>query len=336
MPRIRRALPLLRAQGLALAPPLRAAKEDPAAQLRAAQARLDQEDPQGALDILDKLVKKQPKLAPGYLMRATARLMLGAPGGKEDLDRALQLDPTLRQAWLDRGAVALSEKRYDAALADFEKARELQPGDANILLIFVAVQRLLGYVDAASKSFESFLGLRPGDAQATYLVARNYALAGYAGLAIQYLQGAVALDERMRAAARADANFGDLASNARFQQLLAADSYMPPAYAYRAVRSFPGAYSGGRGPLLPATLDALQALGEPYEPRGEVTPDWALLWGAMRVKVSDGPQGGTVELSAPPDRMSAADWQRRSDRLLDSIFVQLAKRSRGPKPKPPG
>jgi tetratricopeptide (TPR) repeat protein len=312
---------------LALAAPLRAAKDDPQAQLAAAQAKLQQEDPQGALAILEPLLKKQPKLAEGYRLRANARLMLDTPGGKEDLDHALQLDPTLRQAWLDRAGVAVAEKRYDAALADFQKAHELQPADPDSTLNIGAVQLLMGKLDAASQSFESYLGQKPRDGQAQYMVARNYALAGYAGLAVQHLQQAIALDERMRAAARGDANFTELQSNGRFQQLLAVDGYQLPAGGHHATRTFPGAsYQAGKGPLLPATMDALQLLGEPLQPQVEVTPDWALLWGAMRIKLSDGRDASNVELTAPAEAMSAAEFQQRSNRLLETILVQVSKR----------
>src|SRR5581483_7680909 len=184
--------------------------------------------------------------------------------------------------------------------------------------------------------FDAYLGLKPGDAQAHYMVARNYALAGYAGLAIQTLQQAVALDERMRAAARADANFNDLKSNARFQQLLATDGYKPPANAFHAQRSYPAAYAAGRGPLLPATMDALSAVGEAFQPQVEVAPDWAVLWGAMRVKLTDAGQGGSVELTAAPNAMTPAEWQQRSARLLDSINIQIAKRKPRGAAKPPG
>jgi len=333
--RSRQILPLVTLVAVVLlaVAPARAAKQDPAPTLAAAQAKLDAGDAEGALKLLDPLVKREPKLARGYLLRATARLMLGEPGGKEDLDKALALDPTLRQAWLDRAAVAVSEKRYDAALADFEKARALDPADADGILNVGAMQLLLGHLDEGSKSFQDYLGQRPGDAEAHYLVAKNYALTGYAGLAVQSLQQAIALDERMRASARGDANFSDLSSNPRFQELLRADTYRVPAGALRAERVYPAAYAAGRGPLLLATMDALQALGEGFDPRVEVTPEWALLWGRLgtvettRIKLSDDAKGqGQVALTAPATAMSAAEWQQRSARLLDAILIQLGKR----------
>ena len=309
------------------AAPARAARQAPGPTLAAAQAKLEVGDAEGALKLLDPLVKREPKLAQGFLLRATARLMLGEASGKDDLDKAIALDPTLRQAWLDRAAVAVSEKRYDAALADFEKARALDSADADGILNIGAVQLLLGRLDEATRSFQDYLGQRPADAAAYYLVAKNYALTGYAGLAVQNLQQAVALDERMRASARGDANFADLASNPRFQELLRADTYRAPAGALHAERVYPASYAAGKGPLLLATMDALQALGEAFDQRVEVTPEWALLWGRMRIKITDDAKGqGQVALTAPATAMSAGEWQQSSARLLDTILIQLGKR----------
>ncbi len=317
-----------------MAPLAAAPRPDPTQVLAAAQAKLDQEDPDGALTLLEPLLKREPKLARGYLLRGTARLMLGTAGGKEDLDKAIALDPTLRQAWLDRAAVAVSEKRYQAALDDFQQARTLDPANPDGLLNVGAVELLLGRLDAASRSFQDYLGQRPRDATAYFLVARNYALGGYAGLAIQNLQQAIALDERMRASARADANFAELATNPRYQELLRADSYRLPAGTPLAQRNYAGAYAAGQGPLLPATMDALQSLGESFDARVEVTAEWALLWGALRIKLSDAPNGqGVVELSPLAAGMTPSEWEQKSGKLLDTILIQLAKR-RGFAPPP--
>lgn len=325
--------------------PARAARQDPAPTLAAAQAKLDAGDADGALKLLDPLVKREPKLAQAFLLRATARLMIGEAAGKDDLDRALALDPTLRLAWLDRAAVAVAEKRYDAALADFEKARTLAPADADGILNIGAVQLLLGRLDEATKSFQDYLGQRPGDAAAYYLVAKNYAFTGYAGLAVQNLQQAIALDERMRASARGDASFAGLVDNPRFQELLRAETYRVPADALHAERVYPASYAAGKGPLLFATMDALQAVGESFDARVEVTPEWALLWGhlgmkeTMRIRLSDDAKGqGQVALTAPATAMSAGEWQQSSARLLDTILIQLGKRRilGGPPVKPSG
>jgi tetratricopeptide (TPR) repeat protein len=322
-------LPLLLALALA-APALGASRQDPAALLAAAQAKLDAGDAAGALSLAQRALDADGKLAGAYLVRGSARLMLGeAERGRQDLDRAIALDPNLRQAFLNRAAFAMVERRYDAALADFQRARELAPDDADGHLNVGAAELLLGRLDDAARSFERYLAARPRDATAQYLVARNYALAGYAGLAVQSLQRAVAIDERMRAAARMDVTFRELAANPRFQEVLNTDRYRPPAGAPQARGSYPGGpYSAGQGPLLAATLDALQTLREPYEPRLDVGNQWAVVWGEMRVKIFDDPDGdgGVVELSAPPGKYDAAEWQRKSALLINTIELQLARR----------
>jgi tetratricopeptide (TPR) repeat protein len=328
---LRRAIALT----LVLASPLAAAsRPDTAATLSAAKAKIDADDAAGALALLDPLVKREPKNARAYHLRATARLMLGTAGGNEDLDKAIALDPTLRQAWLDRGAVAMADKRYAAALSDFQKARDLDPADPDGSLDVGAAQLLLGKLDDATHSFEAYLGQAPTDGAAHFLVAKNYALAGYAGLAVQSLQQAIALDERLRASARSDPAFADVASNPRFQDLMTVDTYKPAPGTLHAERSYGSAYDNGNGPLLLATMDALQTLGEAVDRRVEVTPGWALLWGAMRIKLYDDAKGqGQVAVSAR-EAMTPAEWEQRTKKLFDTILIQLAKRKTlSPAPK---
>jgi tetratricopeptide (TPR) repeat protein len=320
-------------------PALAAGRQDAAALLADAQTKLDAGDASAALALAQRALDADAQLAGGYLVRGSARLMLGeAERGRQDLDRAIALDPQLRQAFLNRAAFAMAEGRNAEALADFQRARELAPEDADGHLNVGAAELVLGRLDDAAKSFERYLSAHPQDATAQYLVARNYALAGYAGLAVQSLQRAVALDERMRAAARMDVTFQELAANPRFQEVLNVDRFQPPAGAAQASRSFPNAaYAAGQGPLLAATLDALQTLRERYEPRIDVGNQWAVVWGDMRVKILDRPDGsgGIVELSAPPGKFAAADWKRKSDLLLNTIELQLARR-RGSGARQPG
>jgi hypothetical protein len=67
-----------------------------------------------------------------------------------------------------------------------------------------------------------------------------------------------------------------------------------------------------------------------YEPRVEVTPDWALVWSDVRIKVSDAPDGGgRLELTAPPDAMTAADFEARAKSVLDRVFIEVARRGTG-------
>ena len=66
----------------------------------------------------------------------------------------------------------------------------------------------------------------------------------------------------------------------------------------------------------------------PFDPNVEVTADWALLWGELRIKVRRGTEsdgGGVVEVSAPADRMTPQQWQERTQTLFREILVHLAK-----------
>ena len=125
--------------------------------------------------------------------------------------------------------------------------------------------------------------------------------------------------------------FAGLAGNAGFQELLATDSHLLPPGAWTASRSYSAPYDGGRGKLLTAVLDALLTSGERFDPQIEVTPQWALVWGEMRIKVAPGPEGtGVVELSAPAERFTAGEWRDESERLFRAVTVQLVRRSRPP------
>ena len=179
----------------------------------------------------------------------------------------------------------------------------------------------------ATHSFEDYLGQRSGDAAAYYLVAKNYALTGYAGLAVQNLQQAIALDERMRASARGDANFSDLASNPRFQELLRADTYRMPACGPAARRArLPGLLR--RGQRTAAARHHGRAAGARR--------------GLRSARRGDAGPGAPVGRHAHQDhrrragrargahRAADGDERRRvaaaSARLLDTILIQLGKR----------
>jgi hypothetical protein len=155
-------------------------------------------------------------------------------------------------------------------------------------------------------------------------------MAGALDPAVQHLRQAIALDERSRLRARTDPNFGDLADQPAFDRLLREDPYTPPPGSHVRSRSFDAAYDSGRGRLLQAVMNALQLSGRPMGQRVEVTPDWALIWSDIRVKVSpEGPTSGVVELSAPAERFAPESWEAETDALLREIAAQLIQLGRG-------
>lgn len=310
---------------LAAAGPAAAQDGDPLARAR---ELVDSGAAREALDHLDPLLRRRPKSAEAWLLRSTARFMLGdVDGGRDDLDRALRLDPELRQGWLNRAGLAVSEERYDDALAAFRRAEGLDPRAPENDLNIGTVLLLQGELEPASERFARYLASAGATAEGYYLVASNYALAGYEALAVQHLQRAVERTERMRLRARTDPNFSSLGDNPRFLRLLSTDPYEPPPGAHTAARTYGVRYDGGRGPLLPAVLDALQLGRHPFDPRVEVTESWALIWGELRIKVEDAPQGGAVSLSAPAQSFTPQEWEERADDLLDAITRQAILRT---------
>jgi tetratricopeptide (TPR) repeat protein len=299
-------------------------------QLARAQELLDAAKPEESLKILNQLTKKKPPNGQAFLLRSTANFMIGdSAAGKKDLERALEIDPSMRQAWLNRAALDLSEQNYDRALEALRTAKKLYPSAPDNDLNIGAVLLLQGNLEAASSSFKTYLDRDPGSSEAFYLVATNYAMAGFAGPAIQHLGRAIDLDERARMRVRMDPNFRDLETNNRFQQLLNADTYQPPAGSYEQVFDVETPYDGASGTLLKAVLDALQFSGVPFDQRVEVTEAWALIWSEVRIKVTNSPQGkGQIQFSAPANRFTPSQWQSRIDKLQREITVRLATRSR--------
>jgi tetratricopeptide (TPR) repeat protein len=308
------------------------ASDPAAATLARAQELIDAGRPEEAAAALRALCEGEAPDPQALLLRSTALLMAGEmEAGRRDLDRALELAPDLRQGWLNRAALDLAEGRHDSALAALRRAQELDPGAADNDLNLGAVLVLTGDLPAASEHFARYVASNPGSAEALYLVATNYGLAGYHALALEHLRQSVALDERMRLRARTDANFSDLAATAAFATLLETDAYRPPPGAYQARRAFPVPYAADDTRLLGAVLDGLRLAGVPADPQVEVASGWALLWGELRVKVSNDDQSaGIVEVTAPAERMTPAQWHERTDRLFQAIAARLAQLSRSP------
>lgn len=316
---------LLLASSAALAAPPKPAGPAPSP-LAAAEERLHAEDPEGALALLAPHLRKQPDDAQALLLRGSARCMNGETAAcRADLERAVALDPGMRQGWLNLGALAVAEKRWPDALAAFGRAEQLAPGLAENDLNAGAVHLMEGDLAAASRRFESFLAREPRSADAFYRVAANYALAGYAALAARALEHAIALDERSRVRARLDPNFEPMLDQPPFPALFAQDRRTLPPDHVVARREYGRAYDGPEGNLLGAVLDAVQLSGRPFDPRVDATPDWAVLWSEFRIRVGTNAAGrGEVELSAPATAFPPAEWQRRTEAFFQLVARQLA------------
>lgn len=301
-------------------------KADPA--LASVEAMIDAGRPDEALRLLQELPAASAKSATALLHRSTARFMLGQTDlGRRDLDEALGKDPGLRQGWLNRAALDIADGQLDRALDALGRARALEPEAPDNDINIGAVLLMQSKIVEAAPYLKRYLAANAESADAWYLVASNYALAGQVEAAVAHLERAIALNERTRLRSRTDPNFAALANQTAFLQLLNVDSYRIPAQSHAVYRAFEEVYRAGDGKLLPAVLDALQLTGEPFDRQIEVTPDWALIWGEIRIKVRDDPrEGGRVELTAPKLGFGTDEWRARAARLFNEIAVQLAKR----------
>ncbi len=304
--------------------------------LAQAQQLLDQGQAAQALKLLETVLEQGKPSAEALLLRSTAYIVLGnTQQGFKELERALKLDPKLRQGWLNLAGMEIAEGRLDAASSALLKAREIDPQAADSYLNLGAVAILQGKIELATENFKSYLELEEAQGEANYLVAANYALGNQEELAVEHLGRAIAQDERLRLRARTDDRFAALAGP-RYAQLLQTDSYTPPPDAYQVAAAFNMPYSRPQPQLLYAVLDALKEVGERFDPKIEATPEWALIWGELRIKVWNQANGtGVVSLSAPADRLSADAWHRRTQALFSAIHQQLAAAERAADPLRP-
>ncbi|MEV6472899.1 tetratricopeptide repeat protein, partial [Streptomyces sp. NPDC051657] len=80
-----------------------------------------------------------------------------------DLDRAIELDPTDREALVQRGEAYRLDDRYEEALADFDRAIELDPTDGDALAQRGEAYRLDDRYEEALADFDRAVELDPAD-----------------------------------------------------------------------------------------------------------------------------------------------------------------------------
>ena len=298
-----------------------------------AEELLDAEQAEPAAALLDSVLSRDPDNVRALLLRSTSRFLLGMRDlGEADLRRCLELDPSQRQAWLNLGALELSDRNNEAALENFLEAEKLDPSAPDNAINLGAVLLLLDRLEEASGNFEQHIRSEAGSGDAFYLVATNYAMAGYSALALRHLAEAIGADEKNRLRVRTDPNFEDLARTDGFIRLMETDSFVPAPGSYITRHQFDVPYATTDTRLLNATLDALNALRIPYDRRVEVNPRWALIRADMRIKLRRDPGSGRgiVETTAPAAGFNPQTWRQRNDDLYAAITRALTRYGRRP------
>lgn len=113
--------------GQRLLPAVEAVKPKPVGRLDEAQQFLDHNQPQPALDFLEKFLSAQPQHAEALVKKAVALEKLGhADEALACCDRAIAADSSLAIAHLHKGGLLNRLRRYDEALQCYEDALRAQ------------------------------------------------------------------------------------------------------------------------------------------------------------------------------------------------------------------
>jgi tetratricopeptide (TPR) repeat protein len=119
--------------------------------------------------VLKKAFAKNASYAPAYLYHGLALARKQDPDGALDsFNRAIELEPTLVEAYKERARIFMDLKEYVRAAADLTRAANLDPGDAETLALrgLTSMERML--YDAAAADFTKALESSPGDPRVLY------------------------------------------------------------------------------------------------------------------------------------------------------------------------
>lgn len=295
------------------------------AELSRIESLIDAGDGAQALALLQKTIKGQPSPRE-QMLRGSARILMGElKTGGSDLEEAVKRDPSLRRGFLNLAALEIAEAKYSSAYEYFKKAQALDPSAPDSYLNLGACLMMMGKSAEAREHFDRYLSLR-STAEDYYLVAANYALGRANDLVVKTLEQAIARDERMRLRARSDDRFL-MVDTLEYRVLLFTDNYKPPADHYQTAAAFKKTYSQKDDRLLRAGLEAISRAGLRYEQDLEATARWVIVWGDLRMKISNQENGtGVISLSAPKSRFTPDLWSQKTQEIFRQVLQILGEK----------
>jgi tetratricopeptide (TPR) repeat protein len=183
-----------------------------------------------------------------------------------DYDRAIELDPGFAQAYYNRGTRCAALGWHERAIADFDRAIELDLRDAQAYSNRGTSYAALGWHERAIADFDRAIELDPRVAQAYFNRGTSYATLGQHERAIADFDRAIELDPRD---AQAYSNRGNTyAALGRHERAIADCDQaltLDPCYANAWLNK--GAVLGNQGNLT-AALPCFEKAAELGEPRG--------------------------------------------------------------------
>jgi tetratricopeptide (TPR) repeat protein len=151
--------------------------EDAESQVLRARAYMLLKEYEKVQRILQATLQEHPQYAPAFLYSGIVLYRTGdADGALARLNRALELDGKLVEAYKERGRVFLDLKEPVRASVDLTAAADLDPSDGEIYAMRAAASLARNLHDAATSDFSRALENLPGDPRILFDRAAAYAL----------------------------------------------------------------------------------------------------------------------------------------------------------------
>jgi TolB-like protein/Tfp pilus assembly protein PilF len=168
------------------------------------------------LEILNEVIRQEENFAPAHSLIAFCFVLLGAMGHMKTgfaykkamyhAKRAIELDSTLADAYASLGLVKIFLNwDLDGAYNAFQKALQLQPGDAGVNHAYIVYLTAAGKLDEAIKTAKYALKLDPLSLPINLSLGEAYLNAGKYNEALEQLDRTLELEPDFRAAIEAKA-----------------------------------------------------------------------------------------------------------------------------------
>jgi tetratricopeptide (TPR) repeat protein len=156
-----------------------------------ATEKVQQEDYEGAIVILEKMIKDNPEDANAYYLLGISYLKKGMlPEAEEALTRTTEIVPKFAGAYHHLGLVSKEKRELEKAIQYYEKALELEPKREDSLYNIGLILFELNRIPEASAYFERALEINPDDAEILEMASRCNIHQGDYAKAIEYLEKA--------------------------------------------------------------------------------------------------------------------------------------------------
>lgn len=205
-------------------------------------------------------VLDQYKSARAYLKRGHVYRLLQEYGeALDDLGNALRLDPTLAEAWRERGLAQSGVGQFPQAFEDLNRAIRLAPMDAESYYVRADLFNRLNQDEEALKDYQKAISIRPKDGVAYYKQGRLFLQQGNHLQALEAINQAIRVDGRQAEAYVARGEVYQALDNmpqavADWEYAMRIDPNQADAYFFR------GAYRMKNGQTISAQADLDRAI----------------------------------------------------------------------------